>query len=255
MAFIPIHDTNPLRNITRPYVAWTLIAANVVVFFATGGLAGEPAQEPVLAFGLIPAVFNGAMPAPPFAVGVPDALTLVTYAFLHGDLWHLAGNMIFLWVLADNVEDALGHVRYLAFYVLCAVAAGYAFVLTDPTSPSPVIGASGAVAGNIAAYLMLHPRAKMWVLLFVRIPVRLSAVYVLGFWVALQLFSLVAGGDEAIAWWSHIGGLLAGAVLVVFMRRRGVALFDRPAAPTTTAAASPSVEVRPPTGRERGLWE
>src|SRR5690606_15278865 len=98
---------------------------------------------------------------------------------------------------------------------------------------SPVIGASGAVAGNIAAYLMLHPRAKMWVLLFVRIPIRLSAVYVLGFWVAFQVFSIVGGGDESIAWWSHIGGLVAGAVLVVFMRRRGVTLFDRPGPATT----------------------
>ena len=116
-------------------------------------------------------------------------VTLVTYAFLHGDFWHLAGNMIFLWVLADNVEDALGHGRFLIFYLLCAIAGGYAYVLTDPASAAPVIGASGAIAGCISAYLLLHPKAKMWVLVFARIPIRLSALYVLGFWIVVQTAS------------------------------------------------------------------
>jgi len=251
MGFIPIHDTNPLRNITRPYVAWTLIAANVVIFLASGGYGGGPGEVPVLAFGLIPAVFNNLAPTP-VAVAVPDALTLITYSFLHGDVWHLAGNMVFLWVLADNVEDALGHIRYLAFYLICAMVAGYAYVLTEPTSHSPVIGASGAVAGNIAAYLMLHPRAKMWVLVFARIPIRLSALYVLGIWVAFQLFALIGGGGEEIAWWSHVGGLVAGAVLIVFLRKRGVTLFDR-GAPRTAPAAGPPSPPLPP-APDGGPW-
>jgi membrane associated rhomboid family serine protease len=149
-------------------------------------LSGEPAQASAISFGLIPAAFNGQAERPVEIAAVPDLLTLVTYAFLHADLMHLLGNMIFLWVFADNVEDALGHLRYLVFYMLCAIAAGYAFVLSDPTSHAPVIGASGAVGGNIAAYLLLHPRAKVWILLFLRIPLRLSAMYVLGFWVIFQ---------------------------------------------------------------------
>jgi membrane associated rhomboid family serine protease len=246
MAFIPIHDTNPLRNIKRPWVAWSLIAANVIVYFAVeaGSFAGLPSDASVAAFGLIPEALNGYADSP---AAVPDALTLVTYAFLHGDFWHLAGNMIFLWVLADNVEDALGHARYLAFYVVCAIVAGYAYVWVDPASPSPVIGASGAVAGNVSAYLLLHPRAKMWVLVFARIPLRLSAVYVLGFWVVFQVITALTGGDDGVAWWSHVGGLIAGAILVVAMRRPGVKLFDRPAAefsrPPVAASAAAALDI------------
>jgi membrane associated rhomboid family serine protease len=226
LAFIPLHDANPWRHIRRPWVAWGIIAANFVIYFAVA-VGGEAAQASVFSFGLIPAAFNGFAERPLELTAVPDTLTLVTYAFLHADLMHLLGNMLFLWVFADNVEDALGHVRYFIFYVLCAVAAGYAFVLSDPSSEAPVIGASGAVGGNIAAYLLLHPRAKVWVLLLLRIPLRLSAVYVLGFWILFQFVAAIGGGEDGIAWWAHIGGLVAGAVLVVFMRRRGVPLFDR----------------------------
>jgi membrane associated rhomboid family serine protease len=208
-------------------VAWGIIAANFVVYFSVA-VGGEGAQASVYTFGLIPAAFNGLAERPLEIAAIPDALTLVTYAFLHADLMHLLGNMIFLWVFADNVEDALGHLRYFVFYILCAIAAGYAFVLSDPASEAPVIGASGAVGGNIAAYLLLHPRAKVWILLLLRIPLRLSAVYVLGFWILFQFVAaLGTDGEDGIAWWAHIGGLVAGAVLVVFMRRRGVPLFDR----------------------------
>ena len=195
MAFIPIYDTNPLRYIKRPWVAWGLIAANVLVYiFVELGISGAASDASVVVFGLIPAVFTGAEASP---TPVPGLLTLITYSFLHADFWHLAGNMIFLWVLADNVEDALGHARFLVFYLLCAAAGGYAFVLSDPGGTGPVIGASGAIAGTISAYLILHPRAKMWVLAFGRIPLRLSAVYVLGFWIGFQLIALAAAAATA----------------------------------------------------------
>lgn len=182
----------------------------------------------MLSFGLIPGVFNDYFVLPDDLVVVSDQMTLLTYAFLHGSLWHLVGNMVFLWVFADNVEDAFGHVRFIIFYVLCAIGAGYAYVLTDPTSQAPVIGASGAVAGIVAAYLMLHPRQKVWVLVLARVPLRLSAFWVLGFWVLFQVYAiLVAQPGDEVAWWSHIGGLITGAILVVFLRRRGVPLFDR----------------------------
>ena len=158
--------------------------------------------------------------------------------------------MIFLWVLADNVEDALGHTRFLIFYLLCAIAGGYVYVLSDPASTAPVIGASGAIAGCISAYLLLHPRAKMWVLVFARIPIRLSALYVLGFWIVAQAASVFGGGDSQVAWWSHIGGLLAGAALVVVLKQPGVRLFDRGAAakPAVPAAIAAKDETK-------GQWQ
>lgn len=254
MAFIPIHDANPLRHIGRPWVAWGIIAVNVIVYL-TVAVGGEgAAQASAFTFGLIPASFNGLALRPDELSSVPDGLTLVTYSFFHADLLHLAGNMLFLWVFADNVEDALGHVRYLIFYLLCAAAAGYAFVLSDPASEVPVIGASGAVGGNIGAYLLLHPRAKIWILLLLRIPLRLSAMYVLGFWVLFQFFAAFGGaGEDNVAWWAHIGGLVAGAVLVIFMRRRGVPLLadDPEPATRTLPAASPPVRRDDST---RGPW-
>ena len=181
----------------------------------------------MIAFGLFPAVFSGVDVS---RAAVPDVLTLITYSFLHADFWHLAGNMIFLWVLADNVEDALGHVRFLVFYLLCAAGAGYAFVLSDPAATGPVIGASGAIAGTISAYLILHPRAKMWVLAFGRIPLRLSAVYVLGFWIVFQLVAVAHRRARATSpGGPHLGGLACGAVLVLVLRRPDTPLLRPPA--------------------------
>jgi membrane associated rhomboid family serine protease len=228
LAFIPIHDTNRLRYIRWPFVAWGMIAANVIIFFLVehGSLA-DADQASVIAYGLIPASVNHIAVRPAEYFAVPDWLTLVTYAFLHGDFWHLAGNMIFLWVFADNVEDSLGHVRFLLFCALCAIGSGYAYVLADPTSESPVVGASGVVAGVVAAYLILHPHAKVWVLALGGIPLRISALWLLGFWILFQVYGVLTAGGEDIAWWSHLGGVLTGGVLVLFLRRRGVPLFDR----------------------------
>jgi membrane associated rhomboid family serine protease len=138
--------------------------------------------------------------------------------------------MVFLWVFADNVEDATGHARFLVFYGLTAIGGGIAYVLSAPSSTSPLIGASGAIAGIIAAYFMLTPYAKVWILVLGPIPVRLRALWVLGFWIAFQVYSALAGtGDSQIAWWTHVGGLATGAVLILFLRRRDVALFAKSA--------------------------
>jgi len=229
VSIFPIYDGRPLRHIRRPYASWALIGLNVLIYLVLeGGGFGSVNEASVLSFGLIPAVFNGYLTLPPPFAVVPDWATILTYSFLHGDFWHLLGNMVFLWVFADNVEDAFGHARFVLFYALCAIGAGYAFVLSDPASQSPVIGASGAIAGVVAAYLILHPRQKIWVLALGRIPLRLGAFWVLGFWVLFQFYSiLVAQPGDPIAWWAHIGGLLTGAVLVLVMRRRGVPLFGR----------------------------
>jgi membrane associated rhomboid family serine protease len=259
MAFIPIYDTNPLRNIGRPWVAWSIIAINVFVYFALqGGYTGQASQASVIYFGLIPALFTGALRA---SDALPDWVTILTWSFLHADIWHLLGNMIFLWVFADNVEDALGHVRFVIFYVLCAVAAGYACILADPTSQGVVIGASGAVAGVVAAYLLLTPRAKIWILAFDVFPVRLSAVWVLGWWMVVQLISILTGEDGGIAWWAHVGGLAAGALLVLVLRQKGVPLFAPALSGQPVPVAEPPVAAplgspaiaEPPV--PRGPWE
>jgi membrane associated rhomboid family serine protease len=237
MAFIPIYDTNPLRNIRRPWVAWVLIAVNVLVFFGLqGGLSGEASEASVDYFGLIPGIFTGAIQA---SDAEPDWITILSWSFLHADIWHLLGNMIFLWVLADNVEDALGHFRFFVFYILCGIAAGYASVLTAPASNDVVIGASGAVAGVVTAYVILTPRAKIWVLAFEIFPVRLSAMWVLGWWIVFQIIEVIAGDDSGVAWWAHIGGIAAGAILVVVMRQKGVPLFGPVASPAPAPVGPP----------------
>jgi membrane associated rhomboid family serine protease len=135
--------------------------------------------------------------------------------------------MLFLWVFGDNVEDALGHFRFLAFYLLCAIAGALAHGFLVPDSTAPLIGASGAISGVIGAYLMLHPKVRIWVLAFGRIPLRLPAAIPLLFWIGYQLAAVFLMADEGVSWAAHVGGFAAGVILVVLLKRRGVPLFDR----------------------------
>jgi membrane associated rhomboid family serine protease len=240
--FIPVHDDNPLRSIRWPFVTYGLIIANIIVFlFESAGLD----QRVVASFGIVPAelfqvkIFGGAARGPNDAIAVPEGLTLLSYMFFHGDFWHITGNMLFLWVFGDNVEDAMGHVRYLAFYIFCGVFAAlfHAFMLR--TSPAPLIGASGAVAGIIAAYVLLYPRVLVWVLAFRVIPLRIPALWAIGAWIATQIVMALLPAQGPVAWFAHIGGLIAGAILVVFLRRPGVPLFRREPAPTPISDTAP----------------
>jgi membrane associated rhomboid family serine protease len=232
--FVPIHDSNPLKSIRFQYVTVGLIILNTAVYFLFGTTLVFSVQEYLVEFSLIPVEFLGG--AGLAASGIqwlenplpmPEQLTLVSYMFVHGSALHLLGNMLFLWVFGDNVEDAMGHFRFLLFYLMCGIFAGLLHTMVMQGSDIPVIGASGSVAGIVAAYLMLHPRVKIWVLALWRIPLKISAAWVLGFWILLQVFSAVTSSGEGIAWWAHVGGLIAGAVLILFMRRPGVALFDQ----------------------------
>jgi membrane associated rhomboid family serine protease len=247
--FVPIYDINPLRRISFQYTNLFLIALNIAVFlfFQLGnGSTGNDCNEAMFAktFGLIPmelfgtpVSFPGCPATESLQAGVPEWITLISYAFLHGDIFHLAGNMLFLWVFGDNVEDALGHVRYLAFYLLCGVAGGLMHAVMaggfltgalgiEPTSP--LIGASGAVSGVVVAYLLLHPRVRLWVLVLRVIPLRIQAFWALGAWIAMNVVFAVLQIEPTVAWWAHVGGMLAGAVLVLIMRSRGVELFQAP---------------------------
>lgn len=226
--FLPLHDHNRLDHVPRPYVNLTLIGLNVLIYFTLqGGGSESGVGASSYSYGLVPAVFFDIRDLAPQLQVLPEWSGIVTYAFLHGDLMHLIGNMLFLWVFGDNVEDATGHWRYLLFYLLCAAAGGYAYAVIEPASDVPLIGASGAVSGVVAAYLMLHPKVKIWVLAFGRLPLRLTARWLLGAWIAYQFVQLVLASGGQVAWIAHVGGLIAGAILIVFFRRRGVPLFDR----------------------------
>lgn len=227
-AMIPLHDDNPTE--LKPIFTVTLIIACVLVFLWQFSL-GRAMERAVLALGLIPAVLFGRAELPPALAIVPPEMTVLTSMFLHGGFMHLAGNMLYLWIFGNNVEDAMGHARFLVFYVLCGVAAAMAQALSDPGSTVPMVGASGAISGVLGAYLLLYPHARV----LVGIPIgfmfqtaRLPAGWVLGFWFVFQILNslLSAGAGGGIAWGAHIGGFVAGTVLLPFFRRRGVRLWQ-----------------------------
>ena len=225
--FIPLHDANSLKHIRLQYVTIGLIAANVIVYLMTALGTEQFTNATVWGLGYIPSTIYDIAERPPEMVLVPDNATFITYAFLHGDLWHLGGNMLFLWVFGDNVEDALGHFRFLLFYLACAAAGAFLHGAVAPESQAPLIGASGAVAGIVAAYLILHPRVKIWVLALGRIPLRLPAWVLLALWILFQFAMIALDGEGQVSWAAHVGGFVAGAVLVLLLRRRSVPLFDR----------------------------
>ncbi len=194
---------------------------------------GNPSQYPISAanrliaqFALIPGELLGGRDLPP-TIPFPLWLTLLTSVFLHGGLLHLLGNMLYLWIFGDNVEDAMGPVRFLIFYLLCAVGAAGAQIAVDPGSALPMIGASGAIAGVLAAYLMLFPFSRIVTLIPIFFFARLVAVpaaVLLGLWFILQIVSGLSstGGAGGTAWFAHIGGFTAGLLLVFLFRRKGV---------------------------------
>jgi membrane associated rhomboid family serine protease len=217
--FLPLYDGEPLRYLHAPVVTRALLGACTIGFpLIWWGPVGP--DWVIAGFGLIPAVLFGFEALPDGLPFVPAVMTLLTSVFLHGSLVHLGGNMLFLWVFGDNVEDALGHGRFLLFFLLCGTAAGLAHALADPEAQRPLIGASGAVAGVVAAYLILYPRVRVWALFLNRVPLRVPAYVAIGFWVVLQVAGAAFMLDDGVGWYAHLGGLVAGAILVFPMRRR-----------------------------------
>jgi membrane associated rhomboid family serine protease len=231
---IPIGDDNPAR--LTPIVTWGLILACVVVYLWEVSL-GQAMDTTVKALGFTPAsLFHGYVPVAGMAVSA--ALTILTSMFLHGSILHIAGNMLYLWIFGNNVEDAMGHVRYLLFYLVCGTVAALTLGYIDPASRLPLIGASGAISGVLAAYLLLFPRAKVTViipLIIIFFPFRIAAFWVVGFWFLLQLFSAAATHPDqpGVAFWAHVGGFAAGLVLTPFFKSRDFPLFGpvRPRGP------------------------
>jgi len=226
---IPLRDDIPTE--TFPFVTVLLIAANCIVFLYQLSL-GEAAAGFAALFGAVPAELVGAVkeiPTPPVA----PLLTLVTSMFLHGGFLHLGGNMMFLWIFGNNVEDSTGHVRFLIFYLLCGLAAAGAHTSFNPSSRLPMIGASGAVSGVLGAYFLLYPRARVLTLVLIGFffqTILVPAAFFLGFWFFLQflsgLYSLGRTGG-GVAWFAHMRGFCAGLALLLLFKKRRVRLFSR----------------------------
>lgn len=224
---VPYRDENPTE--ITPFVTVLAIAANIAAWVMLQG-AGHPdaLQASVMEYGAIACELTGECQARHAGwTGV------VTSMFMHGSWDHLLGNMLFLWVFGNNIEDSMGHIRFIAFYLLCGIAAAAAQVVTDPASAVPMVGASGAISGIMGAYVVLYPKARVHIWLPPFFFFRLSAVMVLGYWIFIQLvMGLGSLGPEAgqggVAFWAHIGGFVAGLVLIK--------LFEKPA--LTTAKRS-----------------
>ena len=252
--FIPLHDANTLEYVKRQYVTLALILINVLIFLITGTPQISDIQEAnaiFFSYGFVPAVINDTATLPPEFVVIPEVASYFSYAFLHANFMHIAGNMLFLWVFGDNVEDAMGHTKFLIFYLLCAAAGAFAHSLAIPTSQAPLIGASGATAGVVGAYLLLHPRVKIWILAMGRIPLRLSAMWVLGAWIGYQIFSFFTFSDSEVSWAAHLGGVIAGMILIPFMKSSNVSLFDKNL--RNAGASVPSVSNQQSTGEKPKL--
>lgn len=226
MPFLPLGDSNPRLRIERPYVSYVLLASCFFIYLYQSTLNYQDDGILVFGFGLIPAVLTGEAQLAPYLEELPAWATLLSYQFLHGGWDHLIGNLLFLWVFSDNVEDCLGHRRFVVFYLVTGVVAGLVHVAIEPSSEVPLIGASGAISGVLGAYLLLHPFARL-VVLIVFVPLVLPAWLLLAGWFGFQFIASQADGTGPVAWWAHIGGFAAGAILVIFFRQRGVPLLAR----------------------------
>ncbi|MCL6565194.1 MAG: rhomboid family intramembrane serine protease [Acidobacteriia bacterium] len=220
---IPLRDINPSRS--TPVVTLALIVVNTVVFLYQLSLERTAQLALLNGLGFVPARLPLALRSPEMSF-VDALLPLWTSMFLHGGFLHLLGNMWFLWVFGDNVEDRLGHLRFLVFYLLCGAGAGVTHALVELQSTVPTVGASGAVSGVLGAYFVLFPRSRVITLVplvFVFLTVRLPAMVVLGYWFLIQFFSGLGtlGGDQTagVAWWAHIGGFVFGMLLLRGVRR------------------------------------
>jgi len=226
----PLRDDNPTE--LTPFVTICFIGLNVLAWLVLqSGGAGSAFLASLCTFGAIPADITGSLHAGDLVALGPDAqcqvgglgwLTILTSMFMHGSWMHLIGNMWFMWVFGNNIEDSMGHVRFIVFYILCGILASAAHIVSDPGSVVPTVGASGAISGVMGAYIVLYPKVRVWTLFFYRV-IPLPAWILLLEWIGIQVFSgLSAGGAEGggVAFWAHVGGFIAGAALVKLFERR-----------------------------------
>jgi rhomboid family protein len=232
----PLRDENQAE--AWPVVTIALIAANALCWILLQGLGSDPMlARSVCSLGLIPGELLRNVPpgtqvplgeGASCVLGQPNWLAPLSSMFMHGSWFHIIGNMWFLWVFGDNVEDLMGRGRYLVFYLLCGFAAAAAQVMASPASPVPMVGASGAIGGVMGAYAVLFPQARIQVLLILGFYVRvvaMPAIFMLGYWFVIQLLSgSLGGGEGGVAFWAHVGGFGAGVALAYVLARRRPAL-------------------------------
>ena len=225
--FFALHDTLPLRRLRVAYVTYALLVINVLIFVAfESGLVLSLEPEFSAGFGLIPSVLMGTEALPAYVAHAPAGITPVTALFLHGGWAHLASNMLFLQVFGNNVEDAMGHLRFAVFYLLTGALSGLAYAFANPASEAPLIGASGAISGVLAAYMLLNPRALVFGLLFGLVPMRLPAIWAVGTWIIYQLGQALLNADHSVAFVAHVAGFISGMALLVVFKHRDVTLFS-----------------------------
>ncbi|HOP09696.1 MAG TPA: rhomboid family intramembrane serine protease, partial [Candidatus Methanofastidiosa archaeon] len=211
---LPLYDENPTYE--RPYVTYAIIGMNAIVFlimvFIEYGLGKYELVRFYYDWALLPAyVWNG-----------ERMFTLITSMFMHGGFLHFGGNMLYLYIFGNNVEDSMGHWKYLIFYVICGLAASYSQIIMDTSSTVPMLGASGAIAGVLGAYLVTFPKTNVYTLVLYMVA-KVPAVFVLSFWFILQLFNGLGsiGVEGGVAYFAHIGGFVCGALLAGIFRKRG----------------------------------
>ncbi len=229
MFFLPLFDDNPPSR--RPLITWMIMMVCILVFLYQTGLENESERIFIYSYGAIPVLILGTEIRPDFFAALPSEATVITSVFMHGGWLHLGGNMLYLWIFGDNVEDAMGAVKFTIFYLLCGIAATLSHIVIDPSSITPLVGASGAIAGILASYLMLFPHAKVRTLVFIIVFVRwvsLPAIAVLMGWLLIQFLSAptsLNGNAGGVAYFAHLGGFAAGFILTPFFKRRGMVIF------------------------------
>ena len=222
---IPLKDDNPTSG--KPLVTYFLIGICVVLFLAQLGSESYKTGQLFYSYGLIPSVLMGHDQLPSDLYKVPASITIFSSMFLHGGFMHLAGNMLYMWIFADNIEDNLGPTKFLIFYLISGVGAAMAQVLMDTHSQIPMVGASGAIGGVLGAYLINHPQARVLVLIpfgFFSQLIKIRAIYVLGFWFVLQFVnsSMSSSNGGGVAYAAHIGGFVSGMILILFLNKKRI---------------------------------
>lgn len=241
----PIRDTIPSNTV--PVVNNLIIAVNVLVFLMQLSY-GEASSQFLFHFGLIPARLTVEQYSVHFTLS-QKAFWLISYMFLHGGFMHILGNMWMLYIFGDNVEDRLGHFRYLVFYLACGVLAAMVHIVSDPYSKLPTVGASGAIAGVMGAYFLLHPRAKVLTLIpIIIIPLffEIPAFFFLGVWFFMQFVNAAGSASEGVAWWAHVGGFIFGMILVPLFSTVPQIGADRAVRSVTQRKRSPRLQVLHP---------
>ena len=220
MIFFPVFDDNPTKK--KPLICWFIIFLCFIIFLFQESLNYHEQRKLILSYGMIPSVLLGYNELSFNLVKIPAILTILTSMFMHGGWMHLIGNIGYLYIFGDNIEDCMGRLRFIIFYLICGLIAALSQCSIDINSSTPMIGASGAISGILGGYLILYPKAKVkvffWFIIFVK-TFNIPALYVLGAWILIQFFSFDASASNGVAYAAHIGGFIAGIVLIKFFKK------------------------------------